>query len=65
MGQIRELILEDDYLDIDDYLVYEAYSEILEEEEYQPSSDSDEAINYLLENDIDINSINRRTLTHN
>ncbi len=55
--QLSEIIIEDDYFEMDDYLVYEAYAELLEEEENETSSDDDEYINYLLENDIDINSI--------
>jgi hypothetical protein len=55
--QLSELIIEDDYLEMDDYLVYEAYAETLEEEGKKTSSDKDEYINYLIENDIDINSI--------
>jgi hypothetical protein len=55
--QLSELIIEDDYLEMDDYLVYEAYAETLEEERKATSSDKDEYINYLIENDIDINSI--------
>ena len=55
--QLSELIIEDDYFEMDDYLVYEAYAEILEEEENEATSENDEYINYLLENDIDIYSI--------
>ena len=55
--QLSELIIEDDYFEMDDYLVYEAYTEILEEAEKETSSDEDEYINYLIENNIDINSI--------
>ena len=55
--QLSELLIEDDYFEMDDYLVYEAYAELLEEEEKETTSDDDEYINYLLENNIDINSI--------
>ena len=55
--QISQLIIEDDYIEMDDYLVYEAFATILEEEENETASDNDEYINYLIENDIDINSI--------
>jgi hypothetical protein len=55
--QLSELIIEDDYFEMDDYLVYEAYAEILEEEKKRTASDEDEYINYLIENNIDINSI--------
>ena len=55
--QLSELILEDDYYEMDDDLVYEAYSEMLENEEKETASNKDEYINYLIENDIDINSI--------
>jgi len=55
--QLSELIIEEDYGEIDDYLIYESYAELIEEDENNTSSDSEEYINYLLENDIDINSI--------
>ena len=55
--QLSELIIEEDYGEIDDYLVYESYTELIEEDENDTSSDTEEYINYLLENDIDINSI--------
>jgi hypothetical protein len=55
--QLSELIIEDDYFEMDDYLVYEAYAEILEEEKKRTPSDEDEYINYLIEHNIDINSI--------
>jgi len=55
--QLSELIVDEDYFEIDDFLVYETYAEILEEEEIDESSDTEEYINYLLENNIDINSI--------
>jgi hypothetical protein len=54
--QLSELIIEEDYLDIDDYLIYDAYAEILEDEN-EESSDTEEYINYLIENNIDINTI--------
>ncbi|PCJ28366.1 MAG: hypothetical protein COA97_01690 [Flavobacteriales bacterium] len=55
--QLCELILEEVYIEIDDYLVYESYAELIEEDEIDTSTDTEEYINYLLENDIDINSI--------
>ena len=56
--QLSEFIIEEDYFEMDDYLVYETYAEILEEEENakQPS-ETEEYIDYLIENNIDINSI--------
>ena len=54
--QISNLIINDESFNIDDYLVYEAYTEVLDEEK-KATSTSNEYINYLLENDIDINSI--------
>ncbi|OFY86527.1 MAG: hypothetical protein A3K10_17385 [Bacteroidetes bacterium RIFCSPLOWO2_12_FULL_31_6] len=54
--QITNLIINDEYIKIDDYLVYDAYSEVLDEEK-KTTSTTDEYINYLIENDIDINSI--------
>ena len=55
--QLSELIIEEDYLEIDDYLVYESYAELIENDEKESSTDTEEYINYLLENDIDINLI--------
>ena len=55
--QLSELILEDDYYEMDDDLVYDAYAEMLESEKKETTSNEDEYINYLIENDIDINSI--------
>ncbi|MFB0924930.1 MAG: hypothetical protein QMB65_06565 [Vicingaceae bacterium] len=55
--QLSELIIEDYYFEMDDYLVYEAYAEILEKEKKRTPSDEDEYINYLIEHNIDINSI--------
>ena len=54
--QLSELIIEEEYIEIDDYLVYDTYAEILEEEN-EGSSETDDYIDYLIENDIDINSI--------
>lgn len=54
--QISNLIINEEYIKIDDYLVYDAYSEVLDEEK-KATSTTDEYINYLIENDIDINSI--------
>jgi hypothetical protein len=54
--QLSEILIEDDYLEMDYFLVYEAYAELLDQEE-ETSSTDDEYINYLIENDIDINSI--------
>jgi hypothetical protein len=54
--QISQLIIEENYIEIEDYLVYEAYSETLEEGN-KTTSENEEYINYLIENDIDINSI--------
>jgi hypothetical protein len=50
--QLSELIIEDNYLDMDDYLVYEAYADLLAKEENEPSLDEEETINYLIEHDI-------------
>jgi Glu-tRNA(Gln) amidotransferase subunit E-like FAD-binding protein len=55
--QLSELIIEDDYLNIEAYLVYEAYADLLAKEENENPINEDETINYLLENNIDINSI--------
>ena len=55
--QLSELIIDEDYIEFDDYLVYETYAEILETEEKEASTDTGDYIEYLIENDIDINSI--------
>jgi len=55
--QLAELIIEEEYLEIDDYLVYDAYEEIMDEEENEIESETEEYINYLLENNININLI--------
>lgn len=54
--QLSELIIEEDYIGMDDYLIYESYAEILEEEN-EASSETQEYIDYLIDNNIDINSI--------
>lgn len=54
--QFSEYIISQEDIEIEDYLVYEAYAEILESEENLKTED-EEYINYLIENDIDINSI--------
>ncbi len=53
--QLSELIINDNYLEIEDYLIYETYAEIIEKEEIETMED--EYINYLVENNIDINLI--------
>ncbi|MBL4593268.1 MAG: hypothetical protein JKX68_05555 [Flavobacteriales bacterium] len=55
--QLSELIIEEEYIEFDDYLVYDTYAEIIEEEENEALSETDTYIDYLIENDIDINSI--------
>lgn len=50
--EISSLLIEENYVEIDDYLVYETYSEINYSE-----SEPDEYIDYLIENDIHINTI--------
>jgi hypothetical protein len=54
--QLSELIIDEEYLEIDDYLVYETYAEIIEEDA-EETTETEEYINYLIDNDIDINSI--------
>jgi len=54
--QIGDLLINQEYVNIDDYLVYDAYSEVLDEEQKETST-TEEYINYLIENNIDINSI--------
>jgi hypothetical protein len=60
--QLSEYIIAEEDIDFDEYLVYEAYAELLEtegNEDLKSNEDSEEQayINYLIENDIDINSI--------
>ena len=60
--QLSEYIIAEEDIDFDEYLVYEAYAELLEtegNEDLESNEDSEEQayINYLIENDIDINSI--------
>jgi hypothetical protein len=55
--QLSALIIEEDYLELEDYLVYEAYADLLEREGNKTTSTDDEYITYLLENNININSI--------
>lgn len=54
--QFSEYIIAQEDIEFEDYLIYEAYAEILEAEPEQ-ESENEEYINYLMENDIDINSI--------
>jgi len=54
--QFSEYIISQEDIEFEDYLVYEAYAEILETEQDSETED-EEYINYLIENDIDINSI--------
>ena len=56
-NHISELFIEDDYIELDDYLVYEAYADLLEKEETKTTSNDDEYTTYLLENNININTI--------
>lgn len=56
--ELNEIIVDESYTEIDDYMVYETYAEILEDEEDNDNeSEAEDYIDYLLENDIDINSI--------
>ncbi len=54
--QISDYVINEEYINIDDYLIYDTYSEVLDEEK-ETSTNNNEYINYLIENDIDINSI--------
>ena len=54
--QFSDYIISQEDIEIEDYLVYEAYAEIIETE-VDTESENEEYINYLIENDIDINSI--------
>lgn len=60
--QLSDIIINEEYTKIDNYLVEDAYAEILEEEENKKTmntktTETDEYIDYLIENDIDINVI--------
>ncbi|NQX97676.1 MAG: hypothetical protein HRT73_07320, partial [Flavobacteriales bacterium] len=54
--QLSEYIINEDDIEFDDYMVYEVYAEMTGTEK-ETSSENQEYINYLIENDIDINSI--------
>lgn len=54
--QFSEYIISQEDIEFEDELIYEAYAEILETEQDIETED-EEYINYLIENDIDINSI--------
>jgi hypothetical protein len=54
--QLSEYIITEEDIEFDDYLVYEAYAETIETEE-EFDTVTDEYIDYLIENDIDISSI--------
>lgn len=50
--QLSEVLIESDYVDFDDELLYEVYSETLTEEEK-----NNEYIDYLIENNVELNTI--------
>lgn len=54
--QFSEYIITENDFEFEDEMVYEAYAETIEPDEYS-DSETDEYINYLMENDIDIHSI--------
>jgi len=54
--QLSEYIITNNYFEFDNDMIYEAYAETIEIDEYI-NSETDEYINYLIENDININSI--------
>ena len=54
-AQISEVLINGDYIDLDEDLINETYFEIIEAENQE--SGSEEYINYLIENDIDITTI--------
>ena len=63
--ELGEIIVEEEWIDFDEEMIYESYEEVLEEEAAAESEASDESedeltdelIDYLIENDVDINSI--------
>jgi len=54
--QLSEYIITENGFEFEDEMVYEAYADLLETE-IKEDSEEQEYINYLIENDIDINSI--------
>lgn len=54
--QISDVLINDDDL-IDEELIYEAYYEFENEDDETSISESEELIDYLIENDIELNSI--------
>lgn len=59
-NQISEVLINENYIDLDEDLIIEAYIETMENEAILNKKEGtidDEYINYLIENDIDINTI--------
>ncbi len=54
--QISEILIDESIIEIDEELIFENYEEILSQD-IKEFSDSDEMINYLIENNININYI--------
>ncbi len=55
--QLPSLTISEDYLEIDDDLIFDDYAKILEEQKDIHLSEDEDYINYLIDNDIDINLI--------
>jgi hypothetical protein len=58
--QISEVLINRNYIDLDEDLLIETYAEMLENETFSEENnenENEEYINYLIENDIDINTI--------
>ncbi len=56
-AQISDLLINEAYDELDEDMIYEAYCSIAETEVTSYTGESQEYIDYLIENDIEINSI--------
>lgn len=54
--QLSEILIESNYIEFEDDILYEAYSETINTVELN-TEENNEYINYLLENDIELNTI--------
>lgn len=54
--QLSEILIESDYIEFEDEILYEAYSETIYNEDLT-AEEKNEYVNYLLENDIELNTI--------
>lgn len=55
--QLNDFMLAEGYLDMDEDLVYEMYAEMIINEENEMTQEEQEYVKYLLENEVDLNTI--------